>query len=192
MRSRSGLLQHAVRLRTQSLLPISGGRRDLGRHQSHGSARSVCLSPCDTVCTGWAPYSRNIWCVEFVVGLWNRGSASRVSARPAGAGKHAVCASSFRRPPARLVRGRRRGRWRAAAHRDDVADQGHGWLPGEALWHRVRRRSSGTRIHVYTWKTGGGGAKDSFDLVSDELLKIKPGLSSYKERPSDAGASLAP
>ena len=52
--------------------------------------------------------------------------------------------------------------------------------------------SSGTRIHVYTWKTGGGGAKDSFDLVSDELLKIKPGLSSYKERPSDAGASLAP
>ena len=52
--------------------------------------------------------------------------------------------------------------------------------------------SSGTRIHVYTWQTGGGGPKDSFDLQSDELLKIKPGLSAYKDKPSDAGASLAP
>lgn len=52
--------------------------------------------------------------------------------------------------------------------------------------------SSGTRIHVYTWQTGGGGAKNDFDLVSDDLLKIKPGLSAYKDRPSDAGASLAP
>ena len=52
--------------------------------------------------------------------------------------------------------------------------------------------SSGTRIHVYTWQTGGGGAKDAFDLVSDDLLKIKPGLSAYKDKPSEAGASLAP
>ena len=52
--------------------------------------------------------------------------------------------------------------------------------------------SSGTRIHVYTWQEGGGGPKDAFDLVSDDLLKIKPGLSAYKERPSEAGASLAP
>ena len=52
--------------------------------------------------------------------------------------------------------------------------------------------SSGTRIHVYTWRTGGGGPKDAFDLVSDELLKIKPGLSAYKDRPSEAGASLEP
>jgi len=50
--------------------------------------------------------------------------------------------------------------------------------------------SSGTRIHVYTWKVGGGGAKDAFDLQSDELLKIKPGLSAYKDAPSTAGASL--
>ena len=51
--------------------------------------------------------------------------------------------------------------------------------------------SSGTRIHVYTWKVGGGGAKDAFDLVSDDLLKIKPGLSAYKDKPAEAGASLA-
>jgi hypothetical protein len=50
--------------------------------------------------------------------------------------------------------------------------------------------SSGTRIHVYTWQTGGGGPKDAFDLVSDDLLKIKPGLSAYKDKPSEAGASL--
>jgi len=52
--------------------------------------------------------------------------------------------------------------------------------------------SSGTRIHVYTWQTGGGGPKDAFDLLSDDLLKIKPGLSAYKDKPSEAGASLAP
>ena len=52
--------------------------------------------------------------------------------------------------------------------------------------------SSGTRIHTYTWKTGGGGPKDAFDLVSDDLLKIKPGLSAFKDKPSEAGASLAP
>jgi len=52
--------------------------------------------------------------------------------------------------------------------------------------------SSGSRIHVYTWKTGGGGPKDAFDLVEDDLLKIKPGLSAYKDRPGEAGASLAP
>ena len=52
--------------------------------------------------------------------------------------------------------------------------------------------SSGSRIHVYTWKTGGGGPKDQFDLVEDDLLKIKPGLSAFKEKTSEAGASLAP
>ena len=52
--------------------------------------------------------------------------------------------------------------------------------------------SSGSRIHVYTWKTGGGGPKDQFDDVTDDLLKIKPGLSAFKDNPSQAGASLAP
>lgn len=52
--------------------------------------------------------------------------------------------------------------------------------------------SSGSRIHVYTWKTGGGGPKDQFELVEDDILKIKPGLSAYKDKPSDAGASLLP
>ena len=52
--------------------------------------------------------------------------------------------------------------------------------------------SSGSRIHVYTWKMGGGGPKDSFDLVEDDLLKIKPGLSAYKDKTSEAGASLRP
>lgn len=50
--------------------------------------------------------------------------------------------------------------------------------------------SSGTRIHVYKWHTGGGGPKDQFDLIEDDLLKIKPGLSAYKDKPSEAGASL--
>jgi hypothetical protein len=52
--------------------------------------------------------------------------------------------------------------------------------------------SSGSRIHVYTWKTGGGGPKNEFDLVSDDLLKIKPGLSAFKDSSQAAGASLAP
>jgi len=50
--------------------------------------------------------------------------------------------------------------------------------------------SSGSRIHVYKWKTGGGGPKDQFDLISDDLLKIKPGLSAFKDNPSEAGSSL--
>ena len=37
--------------------------------------------------------------------------------------------------------------------------------------------SSGSRIHVYSWKVGGGGPKDAFDLIKDDLLKVKPGLS---------------
>ena len=52
--------------------------------------------------------------------------------------------------------------------------------------------SSGTRVHVYSWKIGGGGSKDSFDLIADDLLKIKPGLSAYKDKPGEAGASLRP
>lgn len=51
--------------------------------------------------------------------------------------------------------------------------------------------SSGSRIHVYTWKTGGGGPKDQFDDVTDDLLKIKPGLSAFKDKPAQAGASLS-
>ncbi|KAJ1616945.1 nucleoside phosphatase GDA1/CD39 [Pavlovales sp. CCMP2436] len=50
--------------------------------------------------------------------------------------------------------------------------------------------SSGTRIHVYTWESGG--AHGSFDLISDDLLKIKPGLSAYKDTTSTAGESLQP
>ena len=52
--------------------------------------------------------------------------------------------------------------------------------------------SSGTRIHVYTWRTGGGGPKDQFDLVEDDILKSKPGLSAFKDRTAEAGSSLAP
>mmetsp|Transcript_8505 Transcript_8505/g.26673 ORF Transcript_8505/g.26673 Transcript_8505/m.26673 type:complete len:467 (+) Transcript_8505:53-1453(+) len=52
--------------------------------------------------------------------------------------------------------------------------------------------SSGTRVHVYSWKISGGGSKDSFDLIADDLLKIKPGLSAFKGEPEQAGASLRP
>jgi Golgi nucleoside diphosphatase len=52
--------------------------------------------------------------------------------------------------------------------------------------------SSGTRVHVYSWRIGGGGPKDSFDLIEDDIIKIKPGLSAFKEEPSMAGASLRP
>jgi hypothetical protein len=52
--------------------------------------------------------------------------------------------------------------------------------------------SSGSRIHVYSWHIGGGGPKDQFDLIKDDLVKIKPGLSAYKMEPSKAGASLRP
>ena len=50
--------------------------------------------------------------------------------------------------------------------------------------------SSGSRIHVYSWRVGGGGPKDAFDLIADKLLKKKPGLSAYKEKPAEAGSSL--
>ena len=52
--------------------------------------------------------------------------------------------------------------------------------------------SSGSRIHVYSWSTGGGGPKNDFNLIDDDLLKIKPGLSAYKHDPGAAGASLRP
>ena len=52
--------------------------------------------------------------------------------------------------------------------------------------------SSGSRIHVYSWRVGGGGPKDKFDLIADDLLKIKPGLSAHKAAPAEAGASLRP
>ena len=52
--------------------------------------------------------------------------------------------------------------------------------------------SSGSRIHVYSWSTGGGGPKNDFNLIDDDLLKIKPGLSAYKDDPGAAGASLRP
>lgn len=52
--------------------------------------------------------------------------------------------------------------------------------------------SSGSRVHVYSWRVGGGGPKDAFDLIKDDLLKIKPGLSAHKAAPNEAGASLRP
>lgn len=52
--------------------------------------------------------------------------------------------------------------------------------------------SSGTRIHTYSWKEGGYGPRSHFDLIEDDLLKIKPGLSAYRDSPSEAGASLVP
>ncbi len=49
--------------------------------------------------------------------------------------------------------------------------------------------SSGSRIHVYTFDIGEGGR---FLLQTDDLLKIKPGLSAFKDEPSKAGESLRP
>eukprot|EP00928_Gymnodinium_smaydae_P046149 TRINITY_DN30747_c0_g1_i1.p1 TRINITY_DN30747_c0_g1~~TRINITY_DN30747_c0_g1_i1.p1 ORF type:complete len:442 (-),score=118.50 TRINITY_DN30747_c0_g1_i1:98-1423(-) len=49
--------------------------------------------------------------------------------------------------------------------------------------------SSGSRIHVYTWRTGG--SVGDFELVEDDLRKQKPGLSSFAAEPSKAGGSLA-
>lgn len=52
--------------------------------------------------------------------------------------------------------------------------------------------SSGSRVHVYSWRVGGGGPKNEFDLIADDLMKIKPGLSAHKATPNEAGASLRP
>ena len=46
--------------------------------------------------------------------------------------------------------------------------------------------------HCCILLASGGGSKDAFDLVSDDILKIKPGLSAYKQTPSEAGPSLQP
>lgn len=50
--------------------------------------------------------------------------------------------------------------------------------------------SSGTRIHVYSWRSNpvSGG----FELVEDDLVKIKPGLSAYAQDAKAAGLSLEP
>lgn len=54
-----------------------------------------------------------------------------------------------------------------------------GALTGRGAWGEVHHGlvfdagSSGTRIHVYTWNSGG--SHGNFELVSDDLLKIKPG-----------------
>mmetsp|Transcript_71120 Transcript_71120/g.197551 ORF Transcript_71120/g.197551 Transcript_71120/m.197551 type:complete len:448 (+) Transcript_71120:53-1396(+) len=50
--------------------------------------------------------------------------------------------------------------------------------------------SSGSRIHVYTWISGGKSG--DFELVEDDLRKSKPGLSSFASTPREAGASLRP
>lgn len=50
--------------------------------------------------------------------------------------------------------------------------------------------SSGSRIHVYTWRSGGGAG--DFELLSDDLVKTKPGLSSFAAEASGAGKSLLP
>ena len=34
--------------------------------------------------------------------------------------------------------------------------------------------SSGSRVHVYSWHVGGGGPKDQFDLLKDDLKKVWP------------------
>ena len=47
--------------------------------------------------------------------------------------------------------------------------------------------SSGTRIHVHTYKTS---AENSFELISDEIVKKKGGLSTFKNRTAEAGSSL--
>jgi len=74
-----------------------------------------------------------------------------------------------------------------------VAAQGAASPTGEVKYGLVfDAGSSGTRIHVYSWRVGGGGPKDSFDLIQDDLLKIKPGLSAFKNDPLAAGASLRP
>lgn len=48
--------------------------------------------------------------------------------------------------------------------------------------------SSGTRVHVYTWKSGG--ANGNFNLVSDDLLKIKPGARRLSCGPAPRPRSL--
>lgn len=48
--------------------------------------------------------------------------------------------------------------------------------------------SSGTRIHVYTWRSGGRAG--DFWLIEDDLVKEKPGLSSFAKKPQAAGQSL--
>lgn len=50
--------------------------------------------------------------------------------------------------------------------------------------------SSGSRIHVYSFY--GGGTRGPFKLIKDDLLKKKPGLSSFKSNPKAAGSSLDP
>lgn len=48
--------------------------------------------------------------------------------------------------------------------------------------------SSGTRIHVYKWRSGGKAG--DFLLMEDDLVKEKPGLSSFRKTPQAAGQSL--
>lgn len=48
--------------------------------------------------------------------------------------------------------------------------------------------SSGSRVHVYSYRTGGEAGE--FELVQDLLKKVKPGLSSYAHDPVAAAFSL--
>lgn len=49
--------------------------------------------------------------------------------------------------------------------------------------------SSGSRMHVYSYTWAGGDSYPVFQLP-DKKLKTKPGLSSFKDNPTAAGASL--
>eukprot|EP00927_Polykrikos_kofoidii_P034168 TRINITY_DN29001_c0_g1_i1.p1 TRINITY_DN29001_c0_g1~~TRINITY_DN29001_c0_g1_i1.p1 ORF type:complete len:452 (-),score=83.51 TRINITY_DN29001_c0_g1_i1:17-1372(-) len=48
--------------------------------------------------------------------------------------------------------------------------------------------SSGSRVHVYSWRRSG--LSGDFDLIDDDLVKSKPGLSAFVGEPEAAGSSL--
>ena len=54
--------------------------------------------------------------------------------------------------------------------------------------------STGTRIYVYKWPAWQTGNRDFIEPTFDPgwVHHVSPGVNSYIDRPSDAGASLAP
>ncbi|CAG9466246.1 unnamed protein product [Pedinophyceae sp. YPF-701] len=50
--------------------------------------------------------------------------------------------------------------------------------------------STGSRVHTYKFKAGAGAA--TLDLISDDYHHVKPGLSSFADKPKDATTSLEP
>ena len=72
------------------------------------------------------------------------------------------------------------------------ATDGEGALRGSG-WRWVTivdAGSSGCRAHVFRWRTGRSGVVEVDPTHNN--LKVKPGLSSFKDDPGAAGASLAP